>query len=148
MRGFFISFLWLFHTRGSFTCRVKFCCVYRIGGLAPFGLVVGREGAEGQGSFGDLLCWVSVCGQEMMEIFTSQSSKAEDGVLAKQALCHPKISTAHDIPSRREDERGTSAPDLSISIPPSWRSKRKVASLGKHLSCSGSRWEGKCRYFS
>lgn len=42
----------------------------------------------------------------MMELFTSQSSKAEDGVLAKQALCHPKTSIAHDILSRRKDERG------------------------------------------
>lgn len=49
----------------------------------------------------------------------------------------------------RKDKRRTSASDLSISIPPSWRSKRKVPLLGKHLSCSGSRWEGKkCRYFS
>lgn len=54
----------------------------------------------------------------MMEMFTSQSSKAEDGVSPKQALCHPKISTAHGIPSVRKVERGTSAPDVSISIPP------------------------------
>lgn len=83
--------------------------------------------------------------EEMMETLTSQSSKAEDGVLPKQALCHPQIPAAHDIPSVRKAERGTSPPDLSVSIPPSWRSKRKVAKVGKHLSCSGSRWEGKCR---
>lgn len=133
-----------------------------LGAWHLLGLFWGGRGQRNRAILGNCFAAVCVCGQgmmetrgndgemrkwwrdeEIMELFTSH--KAEDGVLPKQALCHPKTSIAHE----RKGEMRTSASDFSISIPPSWRSKRKVALLGKHLSYSGSRWEGKkCRYFS